>query len=195
MKGKTGNNERGQLHTLEGLAASIIVVLGVVFASQAVAVTSTSATTSSEDIEAQYDQMAQDLLTQAKASGALQEAVLNWDEEERRFRGTEDLYYYQGGSPPGEFGRTLDRLVMGNNLAYNVELVYRSDGSQLSLPYVENGEPSSNSVTVSEVIVLNENDRLPDGTRLGEADSYPMDNMENEAMYNAVNVRLTVWRR
>lgn len=195
MKGNRQIGTKAQLHTLEGLAASVMIVLGLVFASQAVAVTSTSATTSSEDIEAQYDQLAQDLLTQAKTSGTLQEAVLNWDERERRFRGTEDLYYYQGESPPGEFGRTLDRLVMGNDLAYNVELVYKSGGSRLALPLVDNGEPSSNSVTATEVIVLNENDRLPDGTQLGESDSYPMDNMDNEAMYNAVNVRLTIWRR
>jgi hypothetical protein len=195
MKGNRQIGTKAQLHTLEGLAASVMIVLGLVFASQAVAVTSTSATTSSEDIEAQYDQLAQDLLTQAKTSGTLQEAVLNWDERERRFRGTEDLYYYQGESPPGEFGRTLDRLVVGNDLAYNVELVYKSEGSRLALPLVDNGEPSSNSVTATEVIVLNENDRLPDGTQLGESDSYPMDNMDNEAMYNAVNVRLTIWRR
>jgi hypothetical protein len=195
MKRNRQIGTKAQLHTLEGLAASVMIVLGLVFASQAVAVTSTSATTSSEDIEAQYDQLAQDLLTQAKTSGTLQEAVLNWDERERRFRGTEDLYYYQGESPPGEFGRTLDRLVVGNDLAYNVELVYKSEGSRLALPLVDNGEPSSNSVTATEVIVLNENDRLPDGTQLGESDSYPMDNMDNEAMYNAVNVRLTIWRR
>ena len=196
MKGKTlSDDETAQLHTLEGLAASIIVILGLVFASQAVAVTSTSATTSSEDIEAQYEQLAGDLLTQAKASGALQRAVLNWNTDERRFRGTENLYYYQGASPPGEFGRTLDRVVMGNDLAYNIELVYKSGGSRLSVPFVNNGEPSTNSVTVSEVIVLNENDVLPDGTELADSTSYPMDNMENQAMYNAVNVRLTVWRR
>ena len=196
MKGKTvSDGEKAQLHTLEGLAASIIVVLGLVFASQAVAVTSTSATTSSEDIEAQYEQLAGDLLTQAKASGALQRAVLNWNTDERRFSGTEDLYYYQGTSPPGDFGRTLDRVVMGNDLAYNIELVYKSGGSRLTVPYVDNGEPSTNSVTVSEVIVLNENDVLSDGTELADSTSYPMENMENQAMYNAVNVRLTVWRR
>jgi hypothetical protein len=196
MRGEsTRDGTEAQLHTLEGLAASILVVLGLVFASQAVAVTSTSSTTSSEDIEAQYDQLAQDLLTQAKSSGALQDAVLNWNENERRFVGTEDLYYYQGESPPGRFGRTLDRVVMGNNLAYNVELVYQSEGSTLSVPLVDNGEPSANSVTANEVIVLNENDRLAEGTLLTDSTSYPMDNMDNEAMYNIVNVRLTVWRR
>ena len=200
MRGEsTRDGTEAQLHTLEGLAASILVVLGLVFASQAVAVTSTSSTTSSEDIEAQYDQLAQDLLTQAKSSGALQDAVLNWNENERRFVGTEDLYYYQGESPPGRFGRTLDRVVMGNNLAYNVELVYQSEDSTLSVPLVDNGEPSANSVTANEVIVLNENDVLAEGTtyetRLTDSTSYPMDNMDNEAMYNIVNVRLTVWRR
>jgi hypothetical protein len=193
MKGK--RQDTAQLHTLEGLAASIIVVLGLVFASQAVAVTSTSSTTSSEDIEAQYDQLAQDVLVQAKSSGALKEAVLNWNEDQRRFRDTTDLPYYQGRSPPGEFGRTLDRVILGNNLAYNVDLTYRSAGSTLTVTLVDNGEPSSNSVTQSEVIVLNENDRLPDGTKLADSTSYPMENMDNEAMYNAVNVRLTVWRR
>lgn len=194
-KETTLNDTRGQLHTLEGLAASIIVILGLVFASEAVAVTSTSATTSSEDIEAQYEQLAQDLLTQAKTSDALHQAILNWNSDERRFTGTEDLYYYQGQSPPGEFGRTLDRVVLGNDLAYNIELVYRSGNSRLTLPYVDNGEPSTNSVTVTEVVVLNENDVLPDGTPVAESTSYPMENMDNEAMYNAVNVRLTVWRR
>jgi hypothetical protein len=73
--------------------------------------------------------------------------------------------------------------------------VYQSEGSTLTLPFVENGEPSTNSVTVSEVVVLSENDRLPDGTTLADSSTYPMENMENEAMYNIVNVRLTVWRR
>lgn len=196
MRGTRTNDEtKAQLHTLEGLAASILVVLGLVFASQAVAVTSTSSTTSSEDVEAQYDQLAQDLLTQAKSSGALRDAVLNWNDERRRFRASQGQYYYQGESPPGEFGRLLDRAVMGNNLAYNVELVYQSGDSSATVPLVDNGEPSTNSVTASEVIVLNENDRLPDGTMLVDSTTYPMDNMENEAMYNIVNVRLTIWRR
>lgn len=196
MRGTRTNDEtKAQLHTLEGLAASILVVLGLVFASQAVAVTSTSSTTSSEDVEAQYDQLAQDLLTQAKSSGALRDAVLNWNDERRRFSASQGQYYYQGESPPGEFGRLLDRAVMGNNLAYNVELVYQSGDSSATVPLVDNGEPSTNSVTASEVIVLNENDRLPDGTMLVDSTTYPMDNMENEAMYNIVNVRLTIWRR
>jgi hypothetical protein len=195
MKRNSSKKEGGQLHTLEGLAASIIVILGLVFASQAVAVTSTSATTSSEDIEAQYNQLAQDLLTQAKASGSLKRAILSWNSDERRFRGTEDLYYYQGASPPGDFGRTLDRVVVGNDLAYNLELVYKSGDSRLSVPFVENGEPSTNSVTASEVVVLDENDELFDGTELAGSTTYPMENMENQAMYNAVRVRLTVWRR
>jgi hypothetical protein len=192
---RTRKQEKAQLHTLEGLAASILVVLGLVFASEAVAVTSTSATSSSEDIEAQYEQLAQDLLTQAKTSGSLKQSVLSWDESQRRFRGTDEAYYYEGESPPGRFGNTLDRVVMGNNLAYNIELVYQSEGSTLTLPFVDNGEPSTNSVTVSEVVVLSENDRLPDGTTLADSSTYPMENMENEAMYNIVNVRLTVWRR
>jgi hypothetical protein len=184
-----------QLHTLEGLAASIIVVLGLVFASQAVAVTSTSSSTSSEDIEAQYEQLAGDVLTQAKASGSLKRSILNWDEQQRRWYGTNDRYYYQGQSPPGDFGRTLDRVVIGNDLTYNIELTYKSGGSTLTVPFVDNGEPSTNSITRSEVIVLNENDRLGDGTLITNSVSYPMDNMDNEAMYNSVNVRLTVWRR
>jgi hypothetical protein len=192
---RTRKQEKAQLHTLEGLAASILVILGLVFASEAVAVTSTSATTSSEDIEAQYEQLSKDLLIQAKISGSLKESLLSWDESQRRFRGTDELYYYEGESPPGRFGNTLDRVVMGNNLAYNIELVYQSEGSTLTLPFVENGEPSTNSVTVSEVVVLSENDMLPDGTTLADSTTYPMENMENEAMYNIVNVRLTVWRR
>jgi hypothetical protein len=192
---RTRKQQKAQLHTLEGLAASILVVLGLVFASEAVAITSTSATTSSEDIEAQYEQLAQDLLTQAKISGSLKRSVLSWDESQRRFRGTDEAYYYEGQSPPGRFGNTLDRVVMGNNLAYNIELVYQSEGSTLTLPFVDNGEPSTNSVTVSEVVVLSENDKLSDGPTLADSSTYPMENMENEAMYNIVNVRLTVWRR
>jgi len=200
MKRTDGNGERltedrGQLHTLEGFAASVIIVLGLVFASQAVAVTSTSTTTSSEDIEAQYDRLAQDLLTQARSNGELKGTLLNWDPDERRFVGSDDLYYYQGSSPPGEFGRTLDRVVLGNELAYNLQAEYKSGGSTLTIPIVDNGEPSANSVATEEVVVLDENDELSDGTRLSNAEGYPMENMENEAIYNVVSVRLTVWRR
>ncbi|MDY6779655.1 MAG: hypothetical protein SV760_03740, partial [Halobacteria archaeon] len=129
-------SRKAQLHTLEGLSAALIIVLSVIYSTQAIAVTSTSSTTSSEEIEAQYDRVANDILAQAKSRGTLKEALLNWNSFKARWRGTEFSRYYQARSPPGQFGRTLNMTLFQNHLVYNIDIAYQEGNELVSKKFV-----------------------------------------------------------
>lgn len=188
----------GQMHTIEGLSAAMIIVLATSFALQSVSLTSTSATTSSAEVEQQFAQLANDVLVSSKASGALRSGILDWNTGSGAFEGarTEEspLRYYSGRAPPGVFGRQLQTRLADNNLAYNVVITYKEGDDEGRTRYVYNGAPSSNAVTTSTTLVLSESDQLGDGTELRNS-NYPVGDLPQQGLYNIVEVELTVWRR
>lgn len=197
--GVTGDGGRdGQMHTIEGLSAAMLLVLAISFAIQSVSLTATSASTASAEIEQQYAQLAEDVLKTAKASGSLERAILNWDTSAASFEDSvterSAAQYYSGKEPPGEFGRQLELHLVDNDLAYNIDLRYKEGNDQLRTRYVYNGAPSTNAVTVSTTMILSESDELGDGTTLVDS-NYPVSDLSQPGLYNIVEVELTVWRR
>lgn len=188
----------GQMHTIEGISAAMLLVLSLTFAFQSIGLTSTSASTSSAEIEDQYAELASDVLTASKASGALRDGVLNWNTARGAFEGAvtdrSSQSYYAGKTPPGRFGRNLELMLTDNDLAYNVDIVYKEGDDDGRTRFVYNGAPSTSAVTVSTTLVLSETDELGDGTKLRNS-NYPVDDLPQAGLYNIVEVELTVWRR
>ena len=122
---------RGQAYTLEAVIASLLLVSSLVFALQVTAVTPLSASTSNQHIENQQRASASGVLTAAQEAGALKDAVLYWDDGEKKFHDAERLAYYTNNYPPNEFGNITERAFDGRGLAVNV-LVYYNESEEPS---------------------------------------------------------------
>lgn len=196
--------DRAQLHTLEGLTASIIIVLAIVYVFNSFAVVPNASSATSENAESQMQSLANDVLTQANSNGNLKEAILNWSD--RSFNETNSTYYYNGRNPPGEFGDTLGKVLRDEGYSYNIVLVYGTpDGTESELTMVRHGTPSNNAVSAGTQVTLNNEDILHgNGPELenSSAHTYPIkDTAQNMVggqdlirLYNVVQVRITLWR-
>ena len=110
MRGRRG--DRGQAYALEAIVTSLILLSGLVFALQATAVTPLSASTSSQHIENQQAATAEGVLATAADDGSLRVAVLNWDDGDGEFHGSDaDRSYYTNTAPENGFGDLLSRAL------------------------------------------------------------------------------------
>lgn len=215
---EVSDKRRAQMHTLEGLAAAMIIIIAAFHATQAVAITPTSSSTASKAAEAELKQVGDDVLAQAHSNGDLKRAILQWDETRNQFHGA-DSRFYTGHPPDNEFGETLERVFDDRGIAYNIDLHYMpvndvaNVSSTHSTTYMRNGDPTDNSVVVSQKLVLRDEDVLYDSdgdatdTALVDEDgernvgTYPINGFTRDpgseyrdSMYNVVEVRMVIWR-
>lgn len=199
--------DKGQVHTLEGFAASVLVLFALFYAIQTVGVTPTSSSTASQEVESQLEQISQDTLAQAKSSGRLKQAILNWSVRDAEWNESSKLGYYRGISPPGEFGYVLRSLFSDRGRAYNIYISYETASGDIKQKrFVYNGDPTDNAVAASQVLVIRRGDRLgEDGKRIGnltasEEPPFPGINVgsgspiRQHGVYNILRVKLVVWR-
>jgi hypothetical protein len=192
---------RAQVHTLEAIVAALLLLTSIVFGLQMTAVTPLSASTSSQHIENQQQATAEGILASAAHQGVLKKAVLYWNETQGSFRNTTGENYYTNEAPPNEFGDILQEQFGDRGIAYNVDVVYVTDGGTIAeVPMVDQGVPSDNAVSSSRIVVLMDDDRLYDdsGERSGttlQDDSYLQNDASPDSpVYNVVRVEVTVWR-
>ena len=196
--------ERGQAHTLEAIVGALLVLSAVLFALQMTAVTPLSASTSSQHIENQQRTTASGVLAASAETGALEEAVLFWNTSGSRFHGSDqpniqDVYINR--APPNEFGTLLDQSFDRRGIAYNVNVVYKTNGSGTQTQQmVHQGVPSDNAVSASRLVTLMDDDTLYDSTGTPTATAvsrdtfYAPDAAPNTPVYNVVRVEVVVWR-
>jgi hypothetical protein len=199
--------DRAQAHTLEAFVAALILLAGIIFATQATAVTPLSASTSNQHIENQQRAVATDLLSIAAEDGSLRESVVYWNHtpgNESFAEVTSDERTYYSQTPPLDhpLRELLEKSFTQTQIAYNVDVIYLTDANPENASIqemVHMGTPSDNAVTVSRTVVLFENTTFsyPSGTtdRLVDNESeFYAPNVGSGAVYNVVEVRLTVWR-
>lgn len=193
---------RGQAHTLEAFVAAMLIVGGLIFATQATAVTPLSASTSNQHIENQQQASIEGLLATAAENGELQAAVLYWDPEDGEFDGVPEQGTYAHG-PPNEFGHALNDSLLERQIAFNVDVRYAEpDGTSDTERVVEMGQPSNNAVTATWTVSLYESSTLSssnnEGERLGglpDGEFYA-DNIDADSeLYTVVEVEVTAWRK
>lgn len=158
---------RGQAHTLEAIAASLLLVGGLVFALQATAVTPLSASTSSQHVENQQQAAAEGALAVALEEDAVRVAVLNWNASNASFYGSPgDTSYYANGAPSNQFGDIFARTFNPRGVVFNVYVVYESSGDQRKRRrMVYRGQPSDNAVSASVSVTLYDDDPLYNDTQ------------------------------
>lgn len=192
---------RGQAHTLEAFVAAVLIVGGLIFATQATAVTPLSASTSNQHIENQQQATVEGLLASSARDGSLAEAVLYWNATNGTFQGAPENGVYAEG-PPNEFGTAFERTLSTRRIAFNVNVRYATDNGTDVEPMVRMGEPSDNAVSAARSIGLSNSSRLTgdDNRTLGEvradpdAEFYAPD-IGSDELYNAVEVEVIAWRK
>lgn len=193
---------RAQAHTVEALVAAILILGGLVFATQATAVTPLSASTSNQHIETQQQATVDGLLATAARNGTLQEAVLHWNvSDDGHFAEVPDQGTYAQG-PPNAFGKALNQTLRDRQIAFNVNVRYTDEnGAVDSEPMVRMGEPSDNAVAATQTIGLYDTSNLtaPDDDRsldqLADGEFYVDDVDENSRLYAVVEVEVIAWRK
>jgi hypothetical protein len=205
--------DRGQAHTLESVVGAVILLTAIAFALQVTIVTPLSASTSSQHIESQQRSVAQGVLANAADSGALQEAVLYWNNTGGRFHNTPVQQFYTNDPPDNRFGNMLSRAFNEEGIAYNVRVYYQTGNVSTRTEInqklmISQGTPSDNAVSATRTITLRNDDHLVDEdgslneTTVSESDTFYIKNAHTGAsgagdgngLYNVVQVEVVSWR-
>jgi len=192
-------DERGQAHTLEAVAAGMLLLASVLFALQVTAVTPLTGSTSSQHIENQQAALAEGLLASEAENGTVVPTLLYWNESASGFHNTSAGVYRSAG-PPTTFGSVLNRTLGERNIAFDVSIYYvRQNGERERRALVNLGEPSDHASTARREFTLYDTDRViaADGTELETLENtsyFAPDAAPNSRLYNVVEVEVVVWR-
>jgi hypothetical protein len=196
---KLERGEHAQMHTLEAIIASLIMISIIIFTVQATSLTPLTSSTANAHIEAQLQAMGQDMLNALSYSAYGQNSnltndVLNWNGEQYVWNGTtyrtvrNPSYELQDSS----LAQTLEFIAVKRGIAHNVHFSWvDEEGVTMSRRYIYNGDPSNNAVVISKRVHLSDFDvgnTTEFAARSGIPDADPTD------FYNIVNVKMTLWR-
>jgi hypothetical protein len=192
-------DDNAQLYTVEGIVASILMLMVVIFVVQGAPLTSNTASSSNKNVESQLETIGQDILTildvqsEEYPYSRLKQSIVEWD-------GTT---FSNGSRPPSlvYISSALQESLGDNGIAYNLELRYftpdnvsincKSKKGVSTRAILWNGNPSDNAVIVSKELILHDGDNIKAGSIVCDMDS---NTSLNTQYYNNVNVRLTLWR-
>jgi hypothetical protein len=198
-------DQNAQMHTLEAIMAATLMVVVLIFAVQATALTPLTSSTANAHIESQMYTMGQDMLMALDYApydqdSDLKEAILNWNGETYTWNNT--IYKSnddENNSLEGPVVDMLDLILVKKGIAHNVEFSFNTvSGSDNYFGYNEgpenyyifNGQPSDNAVIVSRKVLLSDSDV---GALYEDTTSIP-DIDDTSELYNIIDVRLTLWR-
>lgn len=201
--------DRGQLQTIEGIAAAIILLSVLVIVVQAASVTPLTSSFTNQHIKLELQNIGSDILTSLDeipsynttspdAPSYLKTSITDWINVSD---GGSDWYAWRNDSvgylsvvnesnnvPVTQLGTTLSYILIKYGIAYNAEVRYSDTNGQVrNTKMIWNGDPSENSVTVSRIVVLHDDDMAsPDYCVI--PDISPGSNLRN-----TLEVRLTLW--
>jgi hypothetical protein len=192
--------EVAQMHTLEAIMASLIMVAIIVYTVQATSLTPLTSSTANAHIEAQLQTMGQDMLNALSYSpygqdSALKTDIINWDGEQYVWNGT---VYKTIRKPTHDLNQsslaeTLEFIAVKRGIAHNVYFGWiNEEGVSVSRRYIYNGDPSNNAVVISKRVQLSDADvgnttEFVTHTGIPDADN-------STEFYNIVDVKMMLWR-
>lgn len=203
--------DRAQAYTLEALIAAILLLTAVLFAVQSVVITPTSSGTLDQDVQAQMHQEASDVLVTAANEGELSDQLRYWNASSPTYADGEGGNGYVPGQgyandtlPVEDLGPTLS-ATFDEGIRYNVELVYRNNGTRNTTRLVFQGTPGDEVVVATHTVTLTDNMTVTgpggDGRTLEEyaedaraaGGEPPIPNEYDGPIYNVVEVRIVLW--
>ncbi|NJD77841.1 MAG: hypothetical protein FIB08_12225 [Candidatus Methanoperedens sp.] len=197
-------DEKAQLHTLEGVAASILLIGVIIYAIDATSMTPLTSSTSNAHVESELAALGQDILNtldyaEPGYNSKLKSDILNWDGKEYLWNGTKyientDATYSQN-ILTNNLTEVLKSSLISRGIAHKVELRYIKRKNNVTEPsepfqWIYAGVPSHNAVIVSKKIVLQMGDT--NGLDLGNYAIEPID--LNTELFNIVEIKLVLWR-
>jgi hypothetical protein len=214
-----GTDRRGQVFTLEGVFAALVILAGLVFALQAVVLTPS---VSGGDTTGFDDARVGSVLETAGERDALRESLLFWnatvfERGDRAFvagfyNSSENRTFYTGtefNESQGRLAAMLDRSF-GESVSANVVVTYRNESGAPNgtFPMVLNGAPGSNAARASTTVTLYDSDRLVENATTGARTTRTVEAAEGESdlafyapdaypesdLYNVLEVEVVVWR-
>jgi hypothetical protein len=199
---------RAQAHTLEGVAAALLIVATVAFTIQATAVTPLTASTASQHIETQHERAASGLLETERANGNLSRTLRYWNGSAAAFTNASNEGYYVGETPGASFLLAVEETFGDRAVAYNVNAYYvGADGDRHVRRLAFHGQPSADAVAATRLVTLYDNQSVTErnGTRFeptaktladvnaAAGERYFTPNAPGHA-YAVVEVEVVVWR-
>lgn len=195
----SGNDQLAQMHTLEAVMASTIMVMVIVFAVQATSLTPLTSSTANAHIEAQLQTIGQDMLSaldhsQYDQRSNLKKDILNWNGDEHAWSGES---YESRANASISLNSSMEDMftyiLISRGIAHNVQFSHMSDtGRFSSIFYIYNGDPSDNAVIVSRKVLLSN----PDigNTSTFQTNTGIIDIDDTTDLYNIIDVKLILWR-
>ena len=192
-------DEKGQMHTLEGVAAATIMLLVIVYAIDATSMTPLTSSTANVHVETELQVIGQDILgaldyAEPGYNSKLKNDVLVWSGREYIWDGTNYMERgnasYSQNNLTNNLTKILKSTLVVQGIAHSVELTYlaKNGTSLLTQKMIYNGNPSDNAVIVSRKIVLHNSDNSYNPGNILLTDIDPSD------LYNVVDVKLILWR-
>ncbi|VVB93465.1 Uncharacterised protein [uncultured archaeon] len=197
-------DDNAQLHTLEGVAASILLLGVIIYAIDATSMTPLTSSTSNAHVESELAALGQDLLNtldyaEPGYNSKLKNDIIKWDGRVYLWNGTR---YIENSDPAypqnvliNNLTDVLNSTLISQGIAHKVELTYirRINNNTVpseSVQWIYAGVPSSNAVIVSRKIVLQKSDLS--GLTLANYTIKSMDPMIDP--FNIIDVKLVLWR-
>ncbi len=204
-------DDRGQLHTIEGLAAAFIIIIVLSIVVQTTSVTPLSTSFTNQHVKLELQNMGNDVLstldqtklvnnTNPNVPSQLKKSIVDWSVysyyDVYTWNNTTYVSATNASYPPlnTPLSSALTYAFANNGVAFNVEVSFPDENGKVRLSkMIWNGDPSENSVTVSRLVVLHDgNNEIPVGTRYDDFMVLP-DISPGTSLHNTAYVKLTMW--
>ncbi len=197
-------DDNAQLHTLEGVAASILLIGVIIYAIDATSMTPLTSSTSNAHVESELAALGQDILntldyTEPGYNSKLKNDIIKWDGRVYLWNGTR---YVENSDPAypqniliNNLTDALNSNLISQGIAHKVELTYIRRINNNTVPsesaqWIYAGVPSSNAVIVSRKIVLQSSD-----ISVLSFANYTIKRMDPMTdPFNIIDVKLVLWR-
>jgi len=194
--------DRGQIQTIEGLTAAIIIVIVLVTVVQTSSVTPLSSSFTNQHIKLELKNVGNDILSSLDETriynssdpsvpSLLKQSIVIWVNYDNctqfSWNNTTYVSTHQNNITAKDTGlySALKFALIKKGTAFNVELRYpNEDGYMQTTKMVWNGDPSENSVMVSRYIVLRDDDI---------SNNRIIPDISTTDLHNTIEVRLTMW--
>ncbi|MCE8426268.1 MAG: hypothetical protein J5U17_10895 [Candidatus Methanoperedens sp.] len=194
-------DNKAQLHTLEGVAASALILLVIIYAIDATSITPLSSSTSNVHVESELALLGQDILNTLDYAepgeiSKLKKDIINWDGRQYQWSGKK---YVEIGNIENNISNNITEILnttlISKGIAHRVEVSYIIRSNNLtyaSAPelMIYAGVPSDNAVIISRKIVLQNSDIIRDPNSTNPI--YDVDPATN--FWNIADVKLVLWR-
>jgi hypothetical protein len=206
------HTDRGQAFTLEGVVASITIMIALLLSVQTMLMSPATGGEGSALQQAELKQESRDILRVVADNDTfdLSAYVRYWSPARQTFVGAHNPRVgYGNKQPPKQLGTLLHETFTSNGFSYNVIVEYNNeslDNGTERIPFVYRGPPAADAVVAKHPVLLSDTMvlRSPESTaaRLTEYDTdptdtddsyYPIPDAAKGPTYNVAEVRVIVW--